>query len=83
MQFVQCHAVAPDGCPALHDHQRAAGDVRQRGQRLRGGDGRGDGDGVDDGGGYYFFFHWESPTSCQDLYRLIAALALLPKGLSQ
>ena len=51
MQFVQCHAVAPDGCPALHDHQRAAGDSGQRGQRLGGGDGRGDGDGVDYGTG--------------------------------
>jgi len=23
VQFMQCHAVAPDGSPALHDHQRA------------------------------------------------------------
>lgn len=48
MQFVQCHSIAPDGCPALHDHQRAAGDVGQRRERLGGGDGGGDGDGVDD-----------------------------------
>ena len=31
---MQRHAVAPDGSPALDDHKRAAGDVRQRGQRL-------------------------------------------------
>ena len=31
-----------------HDHQRAAGDIGQRRERLRGDDGGGDGDGVDD-----------------------------------
>ena len=45
---MQSHAVAPDGGPALDDHQGAAGDGGQRGQGLGGGDGRGDGDGVDD-----------------------------------
>jgi len=45
---MQCHAVAPDGGPALHDDERAAGDLGQRGQGLGGSDGRGDGDGVDD-----------------------------------
>jgi hypothetical protein len=44
---VQRHAVAPDGCPALHDDERATRDVGQRGKRLGGSDGRGDGDGVD------------------------------------
>ena len=53
VQPVQGHSVAPDGSPALHDHQRAAGDFRERGQGLGWGDGRGDGDGVDDGGGYF------------------------------
>lgn len=52
MQFVQCHAVTPDGCPALNDHQRAAGDIGQRRERLGGGDGGGDGDGVDDVSSY-------------------------------
>lgn len=27
VQFMQCHAVAPDGSPALHDHQRAPKDA--------------------------------------------------------
>lgn len=45
---MQRHTVAPDGGPALHDDERAAGDVRQWGQGLGGGDGRGDGDGVGD-----------------------------------
>jgi len=49
---VQSHSVAPYRCPALHYHQRAAGDVWQRGQGLGGCDGRGDGDGVDYGGGH-------------------------------
>ena len=52
VQFVQCHAVAPDGCPALYDHQRAPGDVGQRRELLGRSDGRGDGDGVDDCDGY-------------------------------
>ena len=39
VQQVQGHAVAPDGSAALHDDERAAGDVGQRGQRLGGGDG--------------------------------------------
>ncbi len=38
--------------PALHDHQRAAGDIGQLRQRLGGGDRRGDGDGVDDAVGH-------------------------------
>ena len=37
------------GARSLHDHQRAAGDVGQRGQGLGRGDGGGDGDGVYDG----------------------------------
>lgn len=45
---MQGHAVAPDGGPTLDDHERTAGDGRQRRQGLGGGDGRGDGDGVDD-----------------------------------
>jgi len=45
---VKSHSIAPDGSPALHDHQRAAGDIGQRRERLGGGDGGGDGDGVDD-----------------------------------
>ena len=53
MQPVQRHAVAPDGCPALHDDERATRDVGQRGERLGGGDGRGDGDGVDDCSGQF------------------------------
>ena len=60
VQFVQCHAVALDGSPALHDDERAAGDDGQRGQGLGGGDGRGDGDGVNNEGGQFsgidFFF---------------------------
>jgi hypothetical protein len=48
VQAVQGHAVAPDGGPALHDDERAAGDIGQRGQRLSWGDGGWDGDGVDD-----------------------------------
>lgn len=48
---MQCHAVAPDGCPVLHDHEGAAGDFGQRGKRLGWSDGGGDGDGVDDEGG--------------------------------
>ena len=47
VQTVQGHAVAPDGGAALHDDERAAGDLGQRGQGLGGGDGREDGDGVD------------------------------------
>jgi hypothetical protein len=39
----QRHAVAPDGSPAFHDDERAAGDLRKRGQGLDGSDGRGDG----------------------------------------
>lgn len=44
---MKSHSIAPDGSPALHDHQRAAGDIGQRRERLGGGDGGGDGDGVD------------------------------------
>src|SRR5690606_14511960 len=33
------------GCPALPDHQRAAGNIGQRWERLGGSDGGGDGDG--------------------------------------
>ena len=47
------HAVAPGGGAALHDDERATGDLRERGQRLGGGDGRGDGDGVDDESGHF------------------------------
>ena len=50
VQEVQGHAVAPDGGPAFDDDKSAAGDVGQRRERLGGGDGRGDGDGVDDWG---------------------------------
>ena len=45
---MQGHAVAPDGGPARYHYERAAGDGGQRRERLGGGDGRGDGDGVDD-----------------------------------
>lgn len=45
---MQSHAVAPDGSPALHNHEGAAGDVGERRQRLGRSDGRRDGDGVDD-----------------------------------
>jgi hypothetical protein len=34
----QRHVVAPDGSADLHDGQRAAGDIGQRGQRLGGGE---------------------------------------------
>ena len=51
---MQGHAVAPDGSPALHDHQRAAGDIGQRGQRLGGGDGGGDGGGESAADGFLF-----------------------------
>lgn len=40
VQLVQRHSIAPDGSPALDDHKRAAGDVRQREQGLRRGDGQ-------------------------------------------
>ena len=53
MQQVKRHPVAPDGSTALDDHKRAAGDDGQRWQRLGGGDGRGDGDGVDDESSYH------------------------------
>jgi len=49
---MQRHAVSPDRRPALDDDQRAARDGGERGQRLGGGDGGGDGDGVDDWGGH-------------------------------
>jgi len=45
-------AVPLCGCPVIHDHQRAAGDVQERGQRLGGGDGGKGGDGVDIGEGH-------------------------------
>ena len=44
---MQGHAVAPDGGAALDDNEGAAGDFRERGQGLGGGDGGGDSDGVD------------------------------------
>ena len=47
------HAVAPDGSATLDDHERTAGDLREQRERLGGGDGRRDGDGVDDGGGHF------------------------------
>jgi len=37
---VQGHAVAPDGGSALDDDEGAAGDFRERGQGLGGGDGK-------------------------------------------
>lgn len=51
---MQRHSVSPDGSPALDDDKRAAGDVGQRGERLGGGDGGDDGDGVDDWGRSHF-----------------------------
>jgi len=66
---VQGHAVAPDGGPALHNHQRAAGDGGQGRQGLGGGDGRRDGDGVDDGSSSLSIYLEESHSS-----RLILAL---------
>ncbi len=50
------HAVAPDGGPALDDDQRAAGYGGQWRERLGGGDGRRDGDGVDDVSWNYLSF---------------------------
>jgi hypothetical protein len=52
VQQVQCHA-RPPGCGALHDNERAARDFWEPGQRLGGGDGSGDGNGVDDVGGQF------------------------------
>ena len=54
MQEVQGHSIAPDGCPALDDDERAAEDFRLWRQRLGGGDGGSDGDGVDDVADGYF-----------------------------
>lgn len=39
VQEVKRHAVAPDGSAALDDDKRAAGDLRERGERLGWGDG--------------------------------------------
>ena len=43
------HAVPPDGRSPLDDDQGPAGDLRRGRQRLGGGDGGGDADGVEDG----------------------------------
>ena len=50
MEQVQGHPVAPDGRPPLHHNEGAARDLGERGERLRGGNGGGDGDRVDDKG---------------------------------
>ena len=51
MEEVERHAVPPDRRSPLDDDQRPAGDLRQGRQRLGGGDGGGDADGVEDGSG--------------------------------
>lgn len=55
VQEMQGHAIAPDGGAALHYDERAARNLRQRRERLGGGDGRGDADGI--------YFHLQALAS--------------------
>ena len=77
---MKSHSIAPDGSPALHDHQRAAGDIGQRRERLGGGDGGGDGDGVDDRGNRFRQVFWDMLESILFLIKLIRRLHIIDSG---
>jgi len=51
VEEVERHPVPPDRRSTLYDDEGPSGDLREGRQRLGGGDGGGDADGVDDGGG--------------------------------